>query len=118
MNLPLFDEPKQLAWRHFGAAAIGEKAFLARALLRDVQRRSARPDRHDLRCGIRGIGRDVLEFERHDVDATREGANRLDVVERRADFEIRDLSGGRVDAWRKGMQAIAHATRGEREHAA
>ena len=78
--------------------AIGEERFLARALLRDVQRRTTRTDRNDFSRGVGGVGRDVLELERHHVDAAREAANRLDVVVLGADFEVRDLAGRRIDA--------------------
>ena len=112
-----FVERLGLGKRRHRVAAIGEKALLARALLGDVQRRTARPDRHQLRRRIGRIGGDVLELERHHVHAAGERANRLEVVVLGADLEIGHLAGGRVDAGRQGVHAVAHAPRLEREHA-
>ena len=63
--------------------AVGEEPLLARALLGDVQDVPARPHRRVLAGRLRGGRRHVLELEGHDVDVAREGANRVEVVERR-----------------------------------
>ena len=47
----------------------------------------------------------------------REGANRVEVVVVGGDLEVGDLAGRRVFAGRQGVHAIAHAPRGDREHA-
>jgi hypothetical protein len=84
-------------WRD-RVAAIGEKRLLPRALLCDVQRRAARPDRDDLGRGVGGVRRHVLEFEGDDVDAAGEGADGAEIVVVGADFEVGHLSGRRIDA--------------------
>ena len=111
-------ERLRLGKRRHRVAAIGEKPFFAGALLRDVQRGSAGPHRHDLGRGIGRVVEDVLEFERDHVDAAGEGANRIEVVVLGADFQIGDLTGGRVDARRERVNAVAHAPGLERQHAA
>ena len=82
--------------RRHRKAAIGEERLLPRALLGDVQRRAARPHGRELRRRVGRGGRDVLELERHHVDAAREGADGVEVVVVGGNLEVGDLAGRRV----------------------
>ena len=82
--------------RHDGKAAVGEKRLLADAVLRDVERPAVRPDDRVLFGRRRRRRRHVLELEGDDVHAARERAHGVEVVVRRVDLDVGDLSGRRV----------------------
>src|SRR5206468_7960503 len=82
--------------RRYRDAVLGEERLLANAMLRDGERAAVRPDNRVLLGRRRRGGRYVLELERDHVDALRKGADRVDVVVRRVDLEVRHLSGRRV----------------------
>ena len=65
-----------------GRPCVGEKRLLAEAMLRDRQRAAVRPDDRVRSGRGRGRRRHVLELEGDDVDALREGADRVEVVVR------------------------------------
>ena len=94
----------------------GEERLLACALLRGVQRHAGRPYRRMLFDRVNRLDRHVLELEGDDVDLARERAQRVEVVVRGGDLDVRHLAGWRVVARREGVHAIAHAPRGDGEH--
>ncbi len=61
--------------------------------------------------------RHVLEFEGDDVNGLREAADRVQVVVRRVDLDVGNLSGRRVVLGRERVDAVAEAPRSHREHA-
>ncbi len=62
-------------------------------------------------------GGHVLELERDDVDTARELANLVEVVVRRHDLHVGNLSGRGVVLRREGVHAVAEAARRHGEHA-
>jgi hypothetical protein len=52
------------------------------------------------------------------ADLAREAAHGVEVFVGGDDFEIGDLAGGGIGIGREGMDAVAHAARGDGEHAA
>ena len=100
-----------------GKAAVGEERLLARPLLRGVQRHAGRPHRRQRFDGVDRFDRHVLELERHDVHLAGERAQRIEVLVRRRDLDVGHLAGRRVFVRRERVDAVAHAPRGDGEHA-
>ena len=73
--------------------AIREKALLANAMLGDEERVPAGPHDGVLLGRRRRRGRDVLELEGDDVDASGEGADGVEVVVGGVDLDVGDLAG-------------------------
>jgi hypothetical protein len=96
---------------------IGKKHLFARPLLGGVQRRSRRPDGGERFNRVDGIDRYVLELERHHVNAAGKRSQRVDIVIFRGDLDVGDLPCGCVLFGREGMDAVAHPTGSDAEHA-
>src|SRR5207249_218201 len=62
--------------------------------------------------------RHVLELEGDDVDGAGEGADGIEIVVRRVDFDVRHLSRRRVVVRGERVHAVAEAARRHGEHAA
>ena len=86
-------------------------------MLRDLERASART--HDGVLGGRGgsgYGH-VFKFEGHHVDAARKGADLVQIVVGRLEFDVGDLPRRRVAFRRERVHAVPQTPRGDREHA-
>ena len=99
---------------------LGEKRLLAqRGAARCAATRAVRAARRARSAAAAAVGRrNVLELEGDDVHAARERAHGVEIVVGRDDLEVGDLAGRRVVLGRERVDAVAHAPRGDREHAA
>ena len=95
-----------------------EKGLLLHPVLGDGERPRVRADRNRLREPLDRRGRNVLEFERDDVDGICEPGERGLVPIIRACRERRDLGGGGVRFGAVDVAAIAQPRRRRRDHPA
>ena len=95
-----------------------EEILLRHPVLRHRERLRVRADRNPLRDPRDGLGRNVLEFERHDVHGGRERVERRPVVVSRAGRARGDLGGGGVLLRAVDVAAIAQPGRRQRDHPA
>ena len=97
---------------------IGDKRLLADPVLRDVERAAVRTHER-ARLGRFGRRRrHVLELEGDDVDGAGEGADGIEIVVRRVDFDVRHSSRRRVVVRGERVHAVAETARRHGEHAA
>ena len=97
--------------------AVAQECFLAKTMLRDLQRAAVGTDDG---VGLGHVGRcggHVLELERDNVDTARELANLVEVVVWRHDLHVGNLSGRRVVLGRERVHAVAETPRRHGEHA-
>ena len=95
-----------------------QKRLFANAVLRGVQNVAGGTHGRELGGSLgRGSG-NIFELECDDADAPSEAAHLVQVVVGGDYFEIGHLARGRVGIGRKCVDAVAHAPRGDGEHAA
>src|SRR4051812_25863361 len=99
-------------------AGAGQEPLLAQPVLGGVEHGAGRPHGSVLRGGLGGGGGDVLELEGDHVHAAGEIAHRVEVVVGGLDLAVGDLAGGGVVVGGEGVDPVAHAPRGDGEHAA
>src|SRR5436305_8232857 len=101
-----------------GEAGAGQEPFLAQPVLGGVEHGAGRPHGSVLRGGLGGGGGDVLELEGDHVHPAGEIAHRVEVVVGGLHLAVGDLAGGGVVVGGEGVDPVAHAPRGDGEHAA
>ena len=67
--------------------------------------------------GPERFGGDVLELEGDDVNIAGKATSGVDIVVRSDHFDIGDLAGRGVEGGIESVNAVAHAPRGDGEHA-
>jgi hypothetical protein len=106
------------AERTDGEAAAEEEFLLAAAILGGVEDVATGAEGDAGGEGVEGFDGDVFEFVGDDVDAAGELQERGDIGVGGVVLAVGDLAGGAVGRGIDGVDAVAHFTGGESEHAA